>query len=88
MRSSLPDQFEPQLNLSRGRRGGTDDSGVAGADGIVSVVQEIGSREVGVIQNVEKLRSKLCLESFPEGKVLEQGEVHSGQSRSVETVTT
>ena len=50
----LPDQFEPQLNLTRRRGRGTDDSVVAGADGIVGVVQEIGSREVGMIQDVEK----------------------------------
>ena len=36
--SCLPDQFEPQLNLTRGRGRGTNNPSVAGADGIVSII--------------------------------------------------
>jgi len=50
-----PDQFEPQLNLARGRGCRADNSRVRGLEGIVRVVQKIWRCKVGVIQNVEEL---------------------------------
>ena len=71
-----PDQLEHQLNLARGRGCGPDDAGVGRLERIVRVVQKIWRCKVGVIQDVEKLRTKLHPESFSEGKVLEQGEIY------------
>ena len=82
-----PDQLEPQLNLARGRGCGPDDAGVGRLKRIVRVIQKIWRRKVGVIQDVEKLRTKLHPESFSEGKVLEQGEIYGRQPRSIEPIT-
>src|SRR6267154_1995211 len=67
---TVPDQLQPQLNLPRGS--GPDHTCIDDRlparikYGIICVIQKIGSRKVGMIQNIEELSSELYIERFRE----------------------
>jgi len=90
----LPDQLQPQLNLPRGSgpdHACIDDRLPARIKyGIICVIQKIGSRKVGMIQNIEELSSELHIERFREFwdmRVLENREVYRLEAWSIQAVS-
>jgi hypothetical protein len=95
--SKLPDQLETELNLAGSRRGLVQRSRkrtaveVKGGVVLTEGVQESWRKEVGVVENVEELRSELGVKGFGDfgyREVLEYGEINGGKTRPVEFVAT
>ena len=91
---TVPDQLQPQLNLPRGS--GPDHTCIDDRlparikYGIICVIQKIGSRKVGMIQNIEELSSELYIERFREFwdmRVLENREVYRLEAWSIQAVS-
>lgn len=75
----LPNQFQPELHLSRGGRGAGDGSGSAGDSGW-GKGDQTWRVEVGPVENVKEFGAELQAQALMQGGVLNGGEVPCGET--------
>src|ERR1700676_2066959 len=82
---ALPDQFQPKLNLPRGRGRARDCSG-SPRDSGRSKHYQIRRIEIRTVQQIENFCAKLKAESLVESCLFQHREVPRGQARTNQRV--
>src|SRR5260370_34015379 len=80
----LPEQFEAELDLARAGGGAGDGAGGAGEAGGIggggrSEDDEVGSVEIGAVEEIEDFGAELQVEALADGGVFQHGKIPGGQ---------
>src|SRR6266851_1769562 len=83
--NTLPKQFQAELDLAGGGGGAGDGAGGAGEAGGIggggrSEDDEVGSVEIGAVEEIENFGAELQVEALADGGVFQHGKIPGGES--------